>query len=362
LKGLRAAKGTGRAGQTVAHGFPHLLSYRPAVRAKPPNNAYMGPRGRTTDEVVMADIVITEFMDDEAVRCLAGEFDVHFDPTLCERQEELASCIGKARALIVRNRTRVNGEILSAGNHLKCIGRLGVGLDNIDMETCGQRGIKVYPATGANNLAVAEYVICSAMLLLRRAFMASDAVSAGHWPREQLIGCELAGKTLGLVGYGSIAHEVAWRAHMLGMQIVANDPFLAADHPAWQIARNVSLDAVFELCDVVSVHVPLTQATKGMVDAAMIGRMKPGAVIINAARGGVVEEAALAAALERKAIGGAAIDVFAHEPLDAEAGARFAGLSNVLLTPHIAGLTQESNMRVSDMIADKITRHLKGTA
>ena len=310
----------------------------------------------------MADIVITEFMDDSAVARLTAEFDVVYDPTLVDRPQEILPHVETARALIVRNRTQVRGDLLQHSTTLRCVGRLGVGLDNIDTDACSERHIKVYPATGANDLAVAEYVITTAMLLLRPAYQASDAVAAGEWPRQRLIGREIAGKTLGLVGYGSIAREVAWRAHMLGMQILAYDPHVAADHPAWQIARNVSLDGVLELSDVVSLHVPLTDATSNMIDATRLATMKKDAVLINAARGGILDEAALAEALRAGQLGGAAIDVFESEPLSGEAGARFKGIANLILTPHIAGVTEESNGRVSHLIADKIIRHLKGAA
>jgi lactate dehydrogenase-like 2-hydroxyacid dehydrogenase len=189
---------------------------------------------------------------------------------------------------------------------------------------------------------------------LRGAFLRTSDVVAGDWPRQSMMGRELAGKTIGLIGYGSIAREVAWRAHMMGMQIVAYDPYLLADHPGWQIARNVSLDAVLELSDVVSLHTPLTDGTRNMINAEALSRMKPDAILINAARGGIVDEAALADALRQGRIGGAALDVFETEPLTAEAGEKFRGVENLVLTPHIAGVTGESNERVSHLIADKV--------
>jgi (S)-sulfolactate dehydrogenase len=248
------------------------------------------------------------------------------------------------------------------GPKLRVVGRLGVGLDNIDVAACKARSVKVIPATGANDLSVAEYVITSALMLLRGAYMRSADVAVGDWPRQAMMGRELAGKTIGLVGYGSIAREVAWRAHMMGMQIVAYDPYLMADHPGWQIARNVSLDAVLELSDVVSLHTPLTDATRNMIDAKALSGMKPDAILVNAARGGIVDETALAEALKADKLGGAALDVFETEPLTAEAGAKFKGLANLVLTPHIAGVTDESNERVSHLIADKILEVLGSKA
>lgn len=307
----------------------------------------------------MADIVISEFMDGAAVARLKSRFDTLYNDTLVDRPDELARLVAPARALIVRNRTQVRGDLLAAAEKLECVGRLGVGLDNIDVEACRARGIDVFPATGANDIAVAEYVITAVLVLLRGAWMSSAEVAAGSWPRQKLIGRETAGKVMGLVGLGRIAREVAWRAHMMGMQIVAYDPNLMADDPAWRIARNVSLDGVLDLADVVSLHVPLTDRTHNMISAAQLAAMRPGAVLINAARGGVVDETALAAALRAGRLGGAALDVFETEPLTAEAGAKFAGIANLLLTPHIAGVTEESNVRVSELIADMVLAHLE---
>lgn len=306
----------------------------------------------------MAAIVITEFMDEAAVSRLVKAYDTLYDPKLVDDPAALHDHLTSARALIVRNRTQVGETLLSMGPKLKLIGRLGVGLDNIDVVACKARSIAVIPATGANDLSVAEYVITSALLLLRGAFMRAAEVASGGWPRQSMMGRELAGKTIGLVGYGSIAREVAWRAHMMGMQIVAYDPYLMADHPGWQIARNVSLDGVLEFSDVISLHTPLTDATRNMIDAAALARMKPDAILINAARGGIVDEAALAEALKAGRLGGAALDVFETEPLTAEAGEKFKDLANLVLTPHIAGVTGESNERVSHLIADKVLEAL----
>lgn len=306
----------------------------------------------------MADIVITEFMDEAAVGRLVQAYDTLYDPKLVDDPAALHDHLTSARALIVRNRTQVRETLLSMGPKLRVVGRLGVGLDNIDVAACKARSIAVIPATGANDLSVAEYVITSALMLLRGAFMRSAEVASGAWPRQSMMGRELAGKTIGLVGYGSIAREVAWRAHMMGMQIVAYDPYLMADHPGWQIARNVSLDGVLEFSDVISLHTPLTDATRNMINAEALSRMKPDAILINAARGGIVDETALAEALKAGRLGGAALDVFETEPLTAEAGAKFKDLANLVLTPHIAGVTGESNERVSHLIADKVLETL----
>ncbi|MBO6834900.1 MAG: hydroxyacid dehydrogenase [Alphaproteobacteria bacterium] len=290
-------------------------------------------------------------MDEAAVDDLRRDFDVVYDPGLVDRPDDLCDALIGADALIVRNRTQVRGAVLNAAETVRVIGRLGVGLDNIDLDGCAARGIEVRPATGANDLAVAEYAVAAAMSLLRGAYDARQAMIAGEWPRTRLMGRESAGKRFGLVGFGAIARETARLARGLGFSLAAHDPFVPADAPEWDGVDNLSLADLAGGCDVVSLHVPLTDGTRHLVDAAFLSGMKPGAVLINAARGGVVDEAALADALRAGRLGGAALDVFETEPLTAAAAAKFDGLPNLILTPHIAGVTAESNVRVSSATA-----------
>ena len=311
----------------------------------------------------MPDIVVTEFMDEAAIRDGFAGLDVLYDPALVDQPDALARALIEARALIVRNRTQVRPALLDGAPRLRAVGRLGVGLDNIDVEACRARGIAVFPATGANDAAVAEYVVTAVLVLLRGAYGASAEVAGGAWPRNRLIGREAGEKRLGLVGFGAIARETARRAGALGMEVCAFDPYLADDDPAWdgpwgRVAR-VGLDALLAGSDAVSLHVPLTPETRGLIDAARLARMKPDAVLVNAARGGVVDEAALGQALRDGRLGGAALDVFEEEPLGAARGAAFAGCPNLILTPHIAGVTAESNVRVSRVIVDAVAAHLR---
>jgi (S)-sulfolactate dehydrogenase len=306
----------------------------------------------------MPDIVISEFMDEAVVREQLAGRDVLYDPKLVDRPEALAAALADARALIVRNRTQVRGPLLAQAPRLKVVGRLGVGLDNIDLDACRARDIAVHPATGANDLSVAEYVITAILVLLRRAWFATPEVSAGKWPRMTTMGCEMSGKQLGLVGLGSIARETARRATALGMRVCAFDPHLPADHPAWQMATRMEFAGLLESSDAVSLHVPLTPETRHMLDASRLAAMKRGSILVNAARGGVVDEVALVAALHAKHLGGAALDVFETEPLDAAAGALFRDTPNLLLTPHIAGVTEESNVRVSAVTVASVLRTL----
>ncbi len=311
----------------------------------------------------MVDIVITEEMERDAVATLEPEFSIHWDPELWRRPDALRARLGDARGLIVRNRTQVDEALLAAAPRLQVIGRLGVGLDNIDMPACAAAGVSVCPATGANAVAVAEYVIASALILLRGVYGATPQILAGTWPRGAFgRGREAAGKCLGLIGFGDIGQAVARRGAALGMSVLAHDPLLPADDPAWAGVERASLNAVLELSDVISLHVPLTEETRGLIGADALAAMRKGAILINSARGGIVDEAALAEALRRGHLGGAALDVFDPEPPDPAAITRFSGLDNVILTPHIAGHSLEAHARVSTVTVEAVRRVLRERA
>ena len=261
--------------------------------------------------------------------------------------------------MIVRNRTQVNGEILASAPNLKVVGRLGVGLDNIDVAACKARTVEVFPATGANALAVAEYVIATAMMLLRGVYVSSAAVASGQWPRGALSnGREMSGKTLGIVGYGDIGRLTARLAQGMGMRVVATDAIIDATAPVWKETGVTcrTLDELVAGSDVISLHIPLTPATRNLIGTARLALMKPDAVLINSARGGIIDEAALAIALRARKLGGAALDVFDDEPL--KVASPLADCPSLILTPHIAGVTVESNTRVSSMIAQRVAAYL----
>ena len=201
----------------------------------------------------MAEIIISEFMDEAIAMAELRDFDVSYQPDLVDDRRTLLAALKTARAIIVRNRTQVNQQLLDSAPALECVGRLGVGLDNIDLDACNARGVTVYPATGANNLAVAEYTIMAAMMLIRGVWQAGPAVMSGMWPRSEFFGRELSGRCFGLVGFGAIAQEVAKRAGALGMRVVASDPFMPTNHSAWEMAENLALDDVASASDVLSV-------------------------------------------------------------------------------------------------------------
>ena len=307
----------------------------------------------------MKKIVITEFMDLPAVDSLRTQFHVVYDPALVDDTARLMREVADADAVIVRNRTQVRGELLAAIAKATVIGRLGVGLDNIDVPACETRGMKVIPATGANALAVAEYVIGTAMLLLRGVYQDSAAVAAGQWPRSRLSnGREISGKTLGLIGFGGIGRLTAGLARGLGMTVLACDPMQAADAPVWAQTgvQCADLAQLLAQSDVVSLHVPLTPETRNLLSAERVAQMKTGAVVINSARGNIADESAIANAIRAGRLGGAAFDVFDPEPL--KAGSAWADCPNVVLTPHVAGVTAESNERVSTLIAAEVAKAL----
>jgi (S)-sulfolactate dehydrogenase len=308
----------------------------------------------------MRRIVISEFMDDSAVATLTERFDVLYDRDLVDSPAELIVQIADADALIVRNRTSVDRALLDYAPRLRVVGRLGVGLDNIDVKACEARNVRVIPATGANALAVAEYVVTTAMMLLRGAYQSTADVAGGHWPRAALSGGrETGGRTLGIIGFGNIGRIVGKLARALGMRTIGFDPQIPASSSVWNDDATTprTFAEVIAEADVVTLHVPLTAATRNLIDATRLATMKPDAILINTARGGVVDEAAVAAALRARTLGGAALDVFEHEPLGV--GSPLADCPRLILTPHVAGVTRDSNIRVSSMIAREVALALQ---
>ncbi len=305
-------------------------------------------------------IIITEFMDERAVEQLAAKHDVVYDPKLVDKPAELLEAAASCDAIIVRNRTQVRSDLLAALKQCRVVGRLGVGLDNIDVLGCEAKGMKVIPATGANALSVAEYVIGSTMLLLRGTYSATDDVIAGRWPRNALSnGRETAGKTLGIIGFGSIGQTTARLARALGMHVIAFDPVIPASSPVFAEmgVKAATLDQVVTQSDVVTLHVPLVDSTRGLFNAQRLSSMKPGAILINSSRGHIVDVEAVAESLKSGHLGGAALDVFDTEPMPASPV--FEGCPGLLLTPHISGVTFEANERVSFLIAEKVLEVLK---
>lgn len=300
-------------------------------------------------------VVVSEFIAPDGVATLEASVDLLADATLVSDRARLLAAVADADALIVRDRTQVDVELLDAAPRLRTVGRLGVGTDNLDLETMKARGIAVHLATGANAISVAEHVIGALLFLSRPSFATTARVIAGEWPRTELIGRELAGRTLGLLGFGATARAVAQRAAALGMAIVASDPVVTDAGPGVTLLEP---DALFAASDALSVHAPLLPSTRGLVGERTLGLMPVGALLVDTSRGGVVDHDAVVAALRSGHLAGAALDVHPVEPVDAAAGARYAGVPGLLLTPHLAGVTHESNVRISTVIADAVVAEL----
>ena len=301
-------------------------------------------------------LLVPERILPQQLERLQREHDVHYDATLFERADDLIESARDAAGIIVRNVTQVRGPLLEAMKDCRVVGRLGVGLDNIDMDACAKRGIKVIPAVGANALSVAEYVVTTAMMLRRRAYLGTEAVAHGLWPKLAMVqGREIAGATLGIVGFGSIGKAVAKLAGNVGMSVVAHDA-KATSADGLEGVKFVSLEQLLGASDVVTLHLPSIPATRNLFDAAMLARMKPGGILINSARGGIVDEAAVVDALKTGHLGGAAIDVFVQEPL--KDTPIFHDVPNLILTPHIAGVTQDSEWRVTDLVVGEVLKFL----
>ena len=266
--------------------------------------------------------------------------------------EDLARAIEGAEAVIVRSGTRITRDSLKYASRLRVIGRAGVGVDNIDVEAATELGIAVLNAPSGNTISAAELTLALLLALVRKVPAADRSMRAGEWDRKSFNGVELYGKTLGLVGAGRIGSEVARRARAFGMRVMAFDPYLTAERASALEIEQATLEEVLSRSDVISFHVPLTDATANMIGENELGMMKKSAVLVNAARGGVINEQALHAALSNKVIAGAAFDVFEEEPLPSDHPLRT--LPNVVLTPHLGAATAEAQQNVAIEIAEAV--------
>ncbi|MDH3463459.1 MAG: NAD(P)-binding domain-containing protein, partial [Acidimicrobiia bacterium] len=264
--------------------------------------------------------------------------------------------LAEAEALVVRSATTVGGEMMDRAPRLKVIGRAGVGVDNIDIRAASDRGIAVVNAPSGNTIAAAELTMALILSTVRHVAAADASIRAGNWDRAAFTGVELKGRRLGLIGAGRIGAEVAIRCTAFGMDVIIYDPYLSEDRAREIGSRLTNLDEVIETSDVISLHVPLTDETRNLLDAATFDRMKPGTFVVNVSRGGVVNEAALAAALASGHLGGAGLDVYEDEPLSENSPLRTA--PHLTLTPHIGASTVEAQDHVAVEVAQTVTRIL----
>lgn len=299
-------------------------------------------------------VLVTDGLEEEALARLRTHHEVD---VLEASPQDLLAIIGGYDALIVRSRTKVTADHIAAAASLKVIARAGVGVDNIDVAAATARKIPVVNAPAASTISVAELAVAHMLALARRIPQAHASVKAGRWERKAFLGSELYGKTLGLVGSGRIGAEVATRAHAFGMRVIAYDPYLT---PAVAAERGVGLTDLESLLlesDVVSIHAALTEETRGLIGEKQIALLKRSAFLVNCARGEIVDEAALAAALAEGRIAGAALDVFGKEP---PVGSPILAVEPTSLTPHIAASTREAQVRVGESVVDDVLRILAG--
>jgi D-3-phosphoglycerate dehydrogenase len=298
----------------------------------------------------MAKVLICDSVDAQAVDAMrAAGFVVDVRDTIIP--EELAHVIGEYDGIVVRSRTKVRAPLLENTGNLKLIVRGGVGLDSIDVAVADSKGIKVVNTPAASSNAVAELALGMMFSLARSLAWADATMKAGKWEKKKLKGSEIAGKTLGIIGYGRIGRTFAEKARALGMTVVAYDPYI-------QSADLVSLDELLAVADYVSLHIPHTPETHNLLGAEQFAKMKKGACIINAARGGTVDEDALYAALVSGHLAGAALDVFTEEPPQSEALHKLIALPQVVATPHIGAATVEAQERIGGEIVNLVNEHL----
>jgi D-3-phosphoglycerate dehydrogenase len=272
-------------------------------------------------------------------------------------RDELLAALPDYDALIVRSQVKVDVGALAAGTRLKVVGRAGVGVDNIDVAAATTAGVAVVNAPTANTLAAAEHTFALILAVSRRVAAADASVRRGEWRRADFMGTELAGKTLGIIGLGRVGLTVADRAQAFGMTLVGSDPVTPPDIAAAHGVVLMELDEVLQAAEIVTLHVPLAAATRGMIDAARLALLKPGALVVNVARGGIIDEAALAEALASGRVGGAAIDVFEHEPVGDSPLLR---APNTVLTPHLGASTVEAQDRASLEVVEGVLDVLAG--
>ncbi len=307
----------------------------------------------------MKKILITEFMEQDSVDKMSKHFEITYDITLHENLDNLNSLIVDTDAVIVRNKTQLTEALLANAKNLSFVGRLGVGLDNIDTEFCSNNNILVQPASGMNADSVAEYVITCALSLLKNIPIAHNGTSSGQWPRTSIESRELGGKTLGLLGFGVIGKKVSKLAQIFGAKVIAYDPFVSqADAQEHQVSL-VKQDELYTLSDVISIHLPLTNETKDLINTNSFNLMKRKPIIINSSRGSIINEYDLLRAYSGNLINGFALDVYSTEPVKENFYREISNSMNCILTPHTSGVTTESNVRVSQFIAEKTISFLE---
>jgi len=300
-------------------------------------------------------ILVVEPLAAEGLELLRRHHDV--DEKLGLPQADIAAILPGYDALVVRSQVKVDAALIAAGTRLVVIGRAGVGVDNVDLDAATRAGIVVVNAPTGNTIAAAELTLALLFGLARKTAAADASMRRGEWKRSQFTGMEVRGKTLGIVGLGKIGQAIAVRARALQMTVLGTDPFVTPDQAAHLGVELVSFEDLVARSDAITVHVPKTRTTTGLINAAVIERMKPGVLLLNVARGGVIDEADLAAALRAGKVAGAGIDVYNTEP---PTGSPLLDAPNTLLTPHLGASTAEAQVAVAEEVAEQILEVLDG--
>ena len=302
----------------------------------------------------MVKVLIADSMSPRAEEIFVNR-GVEVDVITGMSEDELVACIGAYDGLAVRSSTKVTAKILAAATNLKVVGRAGIGVDNVDLESATANGVVVMNTPFGNAITTAEHAIAMIMALARQIPMADLSTQAGKWEKSRFVGVEVTGKTLGIIGCGNIGSIVADRALGLKMKVIAYDPFLTREHARDISVEKVELDALLARADFISLHTPLTEQTRGIIDAAALAKARKGVRIINCARGGLVVEKDLKAALESGQVAGAALDVFEVEP--AKENLLF-GTENLVCTPHLGASTTEAQVNVALQVADQMADYM----
>ena len=300
-------------------------------------------------------ILIADGLHKNGKALLAAAAEVVDQPGISP--DELPREIGAYEALIVRSRTKVTAAVLDAAGRLKVIGRAGVGVDNIDLAAASRRGVIVVNAPQSTTLAVAEQTMALMLALARQVPHADAAMKTGQWLKKELLGVELSGKVLGIIGVGNIGAKVAQLAAAFGMSVLGYDPLLPQEVIHQRGAEAMSLQELYARSDMISLHLPLTPETRGLLSGQSFGQMKRGVRLVCTARGGIIDETALLGALESGQVAGAALDVFAKEPPGLTA---LVAHPNVIATPHISAQTVEAQVRAAEDIACEVLAALRG--
>lgn len=305
-------------------------------------------------DVTLKRVLVADKLSDKGIEILSQGLDVEYDPEISH--EKLVETISEYDALLVRSRCKVPREVVEAGTRLKVIGRAGVGVDNIDLKAASEKGILVLNSPEGNTASAAEHTIALMMSLSRNIAPADQSMKAGKWERSKFTGVELFNKTLGVIGLGKIGKRVAQTALSLGMRVIVYDPFISAERAKEMNFESVPLEEIWRRADFITIHTPKTAQTTNLISGTVLSRIKEGVRIINASRGGIIDEAALARAIKEGRVAGAALDVFEPEPPQDSPLTELG--DKVVLTPHLGASTKEAQLNVAIDLAEQIREYL----